>query len=255
MLVTAGDAVGNAEMSSDKLANCDSSSSIAKTFQPERLGDESLRTWMQFFGLKHSTSREFMVKRLNEVAAYLCVPSGTSSSSTAALADSALVESLPLGHEDALAPSLVAKKRGRPRKKAKPEAALPADEAACSSVRCHTDTVGKCGRAAVVDSSADMQNLLRDGSDQKSTMRSARSAAKVAELEQLAADVIRRDTELYERLLMFEPVALNEIRERLIAMDCRLQALGESRLRQFLDSQGLLFASAWRDDPKAHRRY
>merc|ERR1712056_176442 len=70
----------------------------------------------------------------------------------------------------------------------------------------------------------------------KAAAKAAKSAAKAAELERTLADVIRRDSELYGRLLLFEPVELREIRDRVVAVEPQLQGLGEERLRQFLDA-------------------
>jgi len=194
------------------------------------------KSWMMFFGLKPTTSREFMVKRLTEVNAYLIGLKGTSSAS-AEVPSNLEAASAGTALQHTAVPSCVAKRKGRPKKKPKQETGGAQLHQGCSH--------GVNGEAP--------PPLLDSSDAQKAHVRSVRSAAKVSELEQLAADVIRKDTELYERLLMFEPVAIGEIRERIVAMDSRLQALGEGRLRQFLDSQGLLFASAWRDDPKAHR--
>mmetsp|Transcript_71157 Transcript_71157/g.206410 ORF Transcript_71157/g.206410 Transcript_71157/m.206410 type:complete len:113 (-) Transcript_71157:39-377(-) len=60
----------------------------------------------------------------------------------------------------------------------------------------------------------------------------------------MAIRAIRADTELYERLLLFEPVDIGELRQRLVAASPDLQALGDHRLRHFLDSQGFLFSSS-----------
>ena len=63
------------------------------------------------------------------------------------------------------------------------------------------------------------------------------------EQEQLVAAVIRGNRELYEQLLLFEPIEIGELRERLIAVKPELRGIGEQRLRRFLDSQGLTFAN------------
>merc|ERR1712176_318935 len=101
---------------------------------------------------------------------------------------------------------------------------------------------------------AKAQEAQVDGTSGSGT-RAERSAAKAAELERMVADVIRSDTELYERLLLFEPVEISELRERLAALRPELRGLGEQRLRKFLDAQGLLFSSAWSQGGKVHKRF
>ena len=42
-----------------------------ETLKPELLTDEELGEWMRFFGLKTSSSRDFMLRRLNDIVDYL----------------------------------------------------------------------------------------------------------------------------------------------------------------------------------------
>lgn len=88
----------------------------------------------------------------------------------------------------------------------------------------------------------------------RTSKRAATAAAKAAELELMAVETIRRDTELYERLLLFEPVPISELRERMVALQPELRALGEQRLRKLLDREGLLYSSTWNQGRDGTRR-
>merc|ERR1712085_105733 len=91
---------------------------------------------------------------------------------------------------------------------------------------------------------ADAAGLEPSMSQGGATGRAAKAAARTARMDQLLADSIRKDTELYERMLLFEPIEINELRQRLAALHPDLESLGEARLRTFLDAQGLLCANA-----------
>lgn len=58
---------------------------------------------------------------------------------------------------------------------------------------------------------------------------------------ELIAEAIRKDKELYESLLTFQPLEVSEVKRRIVAVAPELRSLGEQRLRKYLDSQG--FAS------------
>lgn len=88
----------------------------------------------------------------------------------------------------------------------------------------------------------------------RTSKRAATAAAKAAELELMAVETIRRDTELYERLLLYEPVPISELRERMVALQPELRALGEQRLRKLLDREGLLYSSTWNQGRDGTRR-
>lgn len=188
------------------------------SLHPELLGAEALKAWMGFFGMKPASSRDFMVKRLQEIETYLCghrpaageTPTGVAApvaeSAAAAVADGASG----------------GRGRGRPRKRP-------------------------------------LAGVLLADRPPKAT-RAEKAAEKAEALEQALADAIRSDTDLYERLLLFEPLEIHEIRDRLARNvdHPELASLGEQRLRNFLDAQGVIFASSWSSQGNRqgrHRRF
>jgi len=214
--------------------------SRSSRLHPELLGEEALKAWMQFFGMKPASSTEFMVRRLREIDAYLGQGAGAASGPASALAPAAAQEA-----DQAAEPLMAvpARQRGRPRKRPRRaeenSIALEAGEAA--------GLASESVPLATVGAEASSANA-------KAAAKASKAAAKAADLEQAIANAIRGDTELYERLLLFEPVEINELRERLAAVQPELRGLGEQRLRKFLDNQGLLFASSWQSQ-RAHRRF
>merc|ERR1712183_780280 len=131
-----------------------------------------------FFGMKPTSSREFMVRKLRDIDLYLngCDHVNLASASVS---------------------------RGRPTKRS---------------------------RTATENHPSE---------DRATDDRAAQAAIKASDLERRISEAIRADTELYERLITFEPVALSEIRERVVAASPDLGNIGEGRLRNFLDAQGL----------------
>ncbi|CAE8639307.1 unnamed protein product, partial [Polarella glacialis] len=190
---------------------------------PQSCSDEQLKVWMSFFGMKPTSSREFMVKRLLEIDTYL---NGEQPKS----ADNALQPELSADLARSAASPQAPRQRGRPKKRARP----PEGEES----RLEVENRATSPNAALVARSP-------KSSPRACPDRAAKAAAKAAELEQMVAEVIRSDTELYERLLLFEPVEIGELRDRLAAIRPELRSLGEQKLRKFLDSQGLIFANAW----------
>lgn len=77
---------------------------------------------------------------------------------------------------------------------------------------------------------------------------------KPEECDALLAETIRGDKALYERLLVFEPVEITEIRERLSTMRPDLR-FSENAVRAFLDKQGLVFQESQASQPGPRRRY
>jgi len=69
-------------------------------------------------------------------------------------------------------------------------------------------------------------------------------------LVELLVEAIKADTNLYERLLLYEPVEVGEVRKSLANFRPDLAGLGESRLRAVLDAQGILFATTWNNNPR-----
>jgi len=69
-------------------------------------------------------------------------------------------------------------------------------------------------------------------------------------LVELLVEAIKSDSNLYERLLLYEPVEVGEVRKSLASFRPDLAGLGESRLRAVLDSQGILFATTWNNHPR-----
>jgi len=180
---------------------------------PEVLSEDALKAWMRFFGMKPASSTAFMVRKLKEIDAYLAT--GSIASSVDHLHDGAA----PMVLAAASSPP---RQRGRPGKRPRPG-----------------EDTAEAGAEGVQPSQAAAAN------------RAAKAAAKEAEVEKLLADTIRRDTELYERLLLFEPIEISELRARLAAQEPELRGFGEQRLRRFLDRQGLVFASSWSGDTAA----
>lgn len=201
-----------------------------RRLHPELLGEEALKSWMLFFGMKPATSSAFMVRRLQEIDEYLAGGGSSCERSPAVLAAVEVCSKPPT--PAAVGEAAVSKaRRGRPKKRPRPQAD---DE----------------GTGAAEGGLARLQK-----SEALVATKEAKAAAKAAELEQAVANAIRGDTELYERLLLFEPVEMGELRERLAAVQPELQGLGEQRLRKFLDNQGLLFANAWSQNARGHKRF
>ena len=57
----------------------------------------------------------------------------------------------------------------------------------------------------------------------------------------MVADAIRKDKDLYAKLLTFEPLEVREVKRRIVEITPELRSLGEQRLRKYLGEQG--FAS------------
>jgi len=226
-----------------------------RRLHPETMGDDALKAWMAFFGMKPVSSREFMLKRLTEIDGYLSREPAMEEQGSQDLVPDQALAAPPVA---APGPALP-KRRGRPKKRARSlaGAARAAGAEASGGPDRDQDAVATPAwtRARKADAPDDARpDQLGDAVAASQTARQANAAAKAARLEQLAAEVIRSDTELYERLLLFEPVELTELRERLAAVRPELRGLGEQRLRKFLDAQGLLFSSAWSQGGRQARK-
>ena len=74
----------------------------------------------------------------------------------------------------------------------------------------------------------------------KAAARAEARKAKVAETEQLLADTIRSDRNLYEKLLCFELMEIEELAERIRSANDQLRSVGRKRIRDFLEAQGFV---------------
>eukprot|EP00929_Paragymnodinium_shiwhaense_P074748 TRINITY_DN38257_c0_g1_i1.p1 TRINITY_DN38257_c0_g1~~TRINITY_DN38257_c0_g1_i1.p1 ORF type:complete len:801 (+),score=174.52 TRINITY_DN38257_c0_g1_i1:62-2464(+) len=229
----------------------------------ENLTDGQLRYWATFFGIKPTFGREFLVKRLREIDAYLNGDTKSRKEDGDSATGSAAA---PAAHSSSSAPAQAAagkraakQQTGQLRKKPnRPAAGQPPPPLGSTSpnyvVACSAaDMSQRPDRCASSPPSASQRRALKAATSSPSASRAEKAAAKARQVEQMIADAIRADDELYDRLLLFEPVEISELRERIIAKQPSLQGVGEQRLRTFLDAQGLLFASSWRQQasPKA----
>lgn len=189
---------------------------------PELLTMDALKDWMNFFGCKAASSREFMVKRLREIDAYL---------HDGAPADGpASVEAVTAARPT----------RGRPKKRARNQADAAGEAAPPASAGLEAGG-GRPKKVASSQSPEAREALPAVGP----RSREGRRAEKTERIEQLLEDTIRKDTELHERLLLFEAVELSELRDRVGALEPELLGVGEQRLRTFLDARGFIFANSW----------
>lgn len=185
--------------------------------RPESRTDAELHDWMMFFGMKPTQSREFMVKRLRAIDDFL--------------------------NEDQSTGLLPEPKKARSAQ----EGAVKTQAATASAAAAAVVLPPPFSQLSEEVPLSQDQDLAADGSISASqqSARAAKAAAKAARQEQLVAEMIRKDKELYERLLLFESVEIGEVRDRLAALCPELRNLGEQRLRKFLDSQGVVFSSTW----------
>mmetsp|Transcript_99477 Transcript_99477/g.176530 ORF Transcript_99477/g.176530 Transcript_99477/m.176530 type:complete len:737 (-) Transcript_99477:100-2310(-) len=219
---------------------------------PGELSDEALKKWMSFFGMKAVSSRSFMVKRLLEIDAYL---------NGAEAGD---------GEHEVCAERLEGtshcRGRGRGRGRGRPKGKRPLDAAAGEGAAPAGPHV-KAARAAPSDAvAAPAQHASLPVSPvsggrsaegeveslPKLTGRAARAAEKSEAIEQLLTDVIRRDKDLWERMLLFDTIEIGELRERLASLEPELRGLSEQRLRKFLDAQQIVFANGWQGRENVH---
>eukprot|EP00931_Biecheleriopsis_adriatica_P040965 TRINITY_DN23468_c0_g1_i1.p1 TRINITY_DN23468_c0_g1~~TRINITY_DN23468_c0_g1_i1.p1 ORF type:complete len:834 (+),score=182.06 TRINITY_DN23468_c0_g1_i1:84-2585(+) len=187
--------------------------------KPEACCEDELRDWMWFFGMKPTQSTEFMVKRLHEIDIYL---NGGGNALPAPRAGAAQASSINPAKSAPHLPAQSLKEKGMA-----------------------IDRPGRVAAESPPASAASPQHSPDVQGGAATSSRAAKASARAAEQEQLLADTIRKDKELYERFLLFEPVEISELRERLAAQEPELRNLGEQRLRKFLDAQGVVFASSW----------
>ncbi|CAE7944563.1 atpF2 [Symbiodinium sp. KB8] len=64
--------------------------------------------------------------------------------------------------------------------------------------------------------------------------------AKVEKTEQLLADTIRGDRKLYEKLLRFEVMEIEELSKKIRLANEELRSVGRKRIRDFLEAQGFV---------------
>ena len=74
----------------------------------------------------------------------------------------------------------------------------------------------------------------------KAASKAVAYQAKVQETEQRIADAIRSDRKLYEKLLCFEVMEIEEVAKQLRAADKGLSSVGRKRIREFLEAQGFV---------------
>ena len=86
----------------------------------------------------------------------------------------------------------------------------------------------KTARTKVVDKEA------------KAAARAEARKAKVAKTEQLLADTIRSDRNVYEKLLCFELMEIEELADRIRLANDQLRSVGRKRIRDFLEAQGFV---------------
>lgn len=189
--------------------------SSASQLQPESLSDEELSNWMQFFGLKPSSSREFMIRKLHDIVDYM--DGGTAwlqsirEAPTPQARTTKTKRKKQTEKSETKSPKMTQSKKASPKPKAKDRNAKAAPEIAASMAT------------------------------SPSTANSASPDEKWEKKLQLAADAIREDKDLYAKLLTFEPLEVREVKRRIVQMKPELKSLGEQRLRKYLDEQG--FAS------------
>eukprot|EP00435_Cladocopium_sp_Y103_P018642 s2430_g4.t1 len=188
--------------------------SNSETLQPESLTDEELGSWMQFFGLKPSGSRQFMIRRLHDILDYIdggiAWLQSIREAPTPQKASKATKrkKSLEQGEKS---PKTSRLEKSSPKAKAKPKATSP----------------------KATSPALDASSVSPD--------------AKYEKKLDLVADAIRKDKDLYAKLLTFEPLEVREVKRRIVEIAPELRSLGEQRLRKYLDEQG--FASAMQFSP------
>eukprot|EP00438_Fugacium_kawagutii_P025140 Skav208294 [mRNA] locus=scaffold897:103354:114294:+ [translate_table: standard] len=179
--------------------------------QPESMTDEELKDWMLHFGLKPSSSREFMIRRLHDIVDYLEGGFAWLQSIREAPTPAKAKRKVPKDAEKskngtetpkATSPKAKVKKvNSSPKARSKPKAASPKAPASVSPEDKHERRLD------------------------------------------LVADAIRKDKDLWEKLLIYQQVDVQEVKRRIVAIYPELRSLGEQRLRKFLVDSG--FASAW----------
>ena len=194
------------------LQSPDPSVPSASQLQPESLSDEELSNWMQFFGLKPSSSREFMIRKLHDIVDYM--DGGT-----------AWLQSI------CETPTPARTSRTKIRKQhEKSETKSP-----------KTPSKKASPKPKAKDRNAKAPEIAASMATSPSTANSVSPDEKYEKKLQLAADAIREDKDLYAKLLTFEPLEVREVKRRIVQMKPELRTLGEQRLRKLLDEQG--FAS------------
>lgn len=182
----------------------------SESLQPESLTDEELGSFMQFFGLKPSGSRQFMIRRLHDIVDY--IDGGT-----------AWLQSI----REAPTPQKPTK-ASKATKRKNLEKSSPKTE---TSRRNLEKSSPKKAKAKPKAASPKATSPAPDAS-------SVSPDVKYEKKLDLVADAIRKDKDLYAKLLTFEPLEVREVKRRIVEIAPELRSLGEQRLRKYLDEQG-----------------
>lgn len=204
-----GNAVGFGPDETKESKKLDEPSLNSESLQPESLTDEELGSFMQFFGLKPSGSRQFMIRRLHDIVDY--IDGGT-----------AWLQSI----REAPTPQKPTK-ASKATKRKNLEKSSPKIETSQTSRRNLEKSSPKKAKAKPKAASPKASSVSPD--------------VKYEKKLDLVADAIRKDKDLYAKLLTFEPLEVREVKRRIVEIAPELRSLGEQRLRKYLDEQG--FAS------------
>ena len=210
-----GNAVGFGPDETKESKKLDEASLNSESLQPESLTDEELGSFMQFFGLKPSGSRQFMIRRLHDIVDY--IDGGT-----------AWLQSI----REAPTPQKPTKASKAKRKNL--EKSSPKTETSQTSRRNLEKSSPKKAKPKPKAASPKATSPAPDAS-------SVSPDVKYEKKLDLVADAIRKDKDLYAKLLTFEPLEVREVKRRIVEIAPELRSLGEQRLRKYLDEQG--FAS------------
>jgi len=211
-----GNAVGFGPDETKESKKLDEPSLNSESLQPESLTDEELGSFMQFFGLKPSGSRQFMIRRLHDIVDY--IDGGT-----------AWLQSI----REAPTPQKPTK-ASKATKRKNLEKSSPKIETSQTSRRNLEKSSPKKAKAKPKAASPKATSPAPDAS-------SVSPDVKYEKKLDLVADAIRKDKDLYAKLLTFEPLEVREVKRRIVEIAPELRSLGEQRLRKYLDEQG--FAS------------
>ena len=170
--------------------------------QLESMTDEDLGSLMQLCGMKPNNSRQFMIRRLHDIVDFL--HDGT-----------AWLHSI----REAPTPNKATKK-GRNPKKGQADTSKKATETSPKAKSKPKVASPKVSPTAPDSLSPDV---------------------KYEKKLDLVADAIRKDKDLYSKLLTYVPLEIREVKRRIVEIAPELRSLGEQRLRKYLEEQG--FAS------------
>lgn len=182
--------------------------------QPESMTDEELKGWMLHFGLKPSPSREFMIRRLHDLVDYL-------------EGGFAWLQSI----REAPTPAKARRKEKNPKaeKSKNPKGTEETSKVTSPKAKVKVNKVSS-PKARSKPKAASPKAPASVSPEDKHERRL-----------DLVADAIRKDKDLYEMLLTYEQLDVQEVKRRIVEIHPELRSLGEQRLRKFLADSG--FAS------------